>query len=150
MNRFSQILYDLGLAIDASLHVDPNGVCQLNYENLLSVQLQYLEPKEQLLIATFLCEVPPGKYREKLFGSCLIQNGEYPMMGTFGFCERNNQLTYFFFISAIELTGEKLLLHLNSLIENSLRWKDAIENGKPLPTIEKPQEGEGGLFGLKP
>lgn len=149
MDRFSQILYDLGLAIDTSLYVDPNGVCQLNYKDLLSVQLQYLEPKEQLLMAAFLCEVPPGKYREKLFSSCLVHNGEHPNVGTFGFSERNNQLTYFSFISAIELTGDKLLVRLDSFVENGLEWKDAVENGKPLPTIDKPQEGEGGLFGLK-
>ena len=150
MDRFSQILYDLGEVINATLHIDQNGVCQLNYKDELSVQLQYLEPKELLLIATFLHEVPPGKYREKLFNSCLIHNGEYPRIGTLGYSERNNQLTFFEFLPATELTGEKLFAFLQTFFENALSWKEAVETGKPLPTTGKPHQGESGLFGLKP
>jgi len=138
MDRFSQILYDLELEIQTTLHIDSHGVCQLNFKDLLSLQLQYLEPKEQLLIAAFLCEVPPGKYREKLFGECLIYNGEKSNFGVLGYSERNNKLTYFLFTPSSGLTGEKLLACLDKFVENGLEWKEAVEYGKPLPTKTSP------------
>jgi len=150
MDRFSQILYDLGKEIQFELFVDANGVCELNYKDQLSIQLQYFEPKEQLLIATFLCEVPPGKFREKLFLQALIHNDEFPRVGTLAFSERNNQLTFFEFLPAVELSGEKLFEFLNQFVENALPWKEAVEFGKPLPTAGRPNQGDNGLFGLKP
>lgn len=150
MDRFSQILYDLGKEIQTDLFVDTNRVCQLNYKDQLSIQLQYLEPKELLLVAAFLCEIPPGKFREKLFRESLIHNDEFPRVGTLAFSERNNQLTFFEFVPAVELTGEKLFVFLETFVENALPWKEAVETGKPLPTAGKPNQGDNGLFGLKP
>lgn len=135
MDRFSQILYDLGKELNIDLHVDQNRVCQINYRGTLHFQLEYLEPKEELLLAAFLCDVPPGKYRETLFHHCLVYNGIFPRVGTFGYSQKNNQLTYFTFIAAANLTGEKLSTHLEQFIQSALQWKDAVEGGKPLPTI---------------
>ena len=149
MDRFQQILYDLGKEIDVELYPDQNQICQINYHDQIHLQIIYEEAKERIMLATFICDVPPGKYREKLLKAALIQNGEYPRAGTFAYSERNNKLTLFTYTPAFELTGEKLHKKLDALIELASVWKDAVENGKPLPA---PSTGSGsgeGMFGLK-
>lgn len=148
MNRFEEILYDLGKEVGVDLYPDQNRICQINYQDTLHLQLQFDESRVRVLIATFICEVPPGKYREKLFKETLKSNGEYPRLGTFGYSEQNNMLTLFEYLPAAGLTGEKLFKTLEQFIEKSLLWQDAVVNGKPLPTIEKPSSG-GSMFGLK-
>lgn len=150
MDRFSQILYDLGKELMTTLYIDPNGVCQINYKEQLHFQLQYQEAKEQLLVAAFLCEVPAGKYREKLFRQSLVHNGHFPKVGTLAYSERNNQLTFFEFLPVFNLTGEALSTFLETFVKHALEWKQAVENGTPLPTSGSQNQGGEGLFGLKP
>ncbi len=149
MDRFAQILYDLSKELDVDLYPDQNRICQLNYHDELHIQIQYDEPKEQVLLATFVCEVPPGKYREKLLRAGLINNREYPRPGTLSYSEKNNKLTLFEYVFAPNLTGEKLLKVLQAFIEKAKTWKDAVENGRPLP-IKPPKGGGKSMFGMKP
>lgn len=153
MDRFSQILYDLSLEVGGGvkLFIDEHRVCQLNYDDQLHLQLHYDEAKEQLMIASFICDVPPGKYREKLLKATLIANGEFPRMGTFGYSERNNKLTLFHYVSSEKASGEEVFKTLNAFIEKGLEWKNAVEGGLPLPQVGKgPKESGDSMFGLKP
>ncbi|NGX46258.1 MAG: hypothetical protein K940chlam2_01446 [Chlamydiae bacterium] len=148
MDRFSQILYDLGQVLEEPLYIDENRVCQLNYKDELDLQIQFEEGKEQLLIGIFLCEVPPGKYREKLLKEALMTNGEYPRLGTLAYSERNNMLTFFELLPAAGLTGEKLFEWLEKFVERGKEWKAAVESGNPLPS-PKSSNGSGGMLGIK-
>ncbi|NGX58996.1 MAG: hypothetical protein KR126chlam3_00140 [Chlamydiae bacterium] len=149
MDRFSQILYDLGKQIDSSLYPDPNRICQLNYQDELHIQIQYDEPKEQIFLASFICDVPPGKYREKLLRAGLVSNNEYPRVGTLSFSEKNNKLTLIEYVPAPNLSGEKLFKILQEFIEKAKTWKDAVENGRALP-IKPPKGDNEKIFGMKP
>lgn len=149
MDRFRQILYDLGKEIGIDLYPDSNGICQLNYKDKLHIQIHYEEGKERLMIATFVCECPPGKYREKLLKEALKSNGEYPRIGTLAYSERNNQLTLFEYLYAAGLRGETLFNTLKKFVEKTFLWKDAVETGKPLPTSGKTTKGNS-MFGLEP
>lgn len=151
MDRFAQILYDLGKEIGVDLYPDPNRICQVNYDEKLHLQLQYDETKEMLLIATFVCEVPAGKYREKLLKEGLAHNREYPRIGTLAYSERNNQLTLFENLHAPGLKTQALFDFLVEFVEEALAWKDAVENGRPLPTSQGSKEtGGDNIFGMKP
>jgi len=137
MDLFAQILYDLGTEIGVDLYPDVNRICQINYHDELHIQLQYDEAKEQILIASFLCDIPPGKYREKLLKEALINNGDYPRIGTLAYSERNNKLTLFEYVPSSNLTGQNLFNILEKFIEKGHLWKDAVENGRPLPSGSK-------------
>ena len=152
MDRFSQILYDLSEEIGGhlKLYIDANGICQLNYKDILKLQLSYDEATEELLILSFICDVPPGKYREKLLKAALIANGAMPRIGTFGYSERKNQLCLFSYLPSEGATGETVFNTLQEFIEEALKWKDSVENGKPLPIAPStPKQGDTGVFGLK-
>lgn len=133
MDRFAQILYDLGKEMGVDLYPDQNRICQLNYRSELHIQLKYEENKQQLVISTFLCEIPPGKYREKILRAGLISNQEYPRIGTLSYCERKNQLTLFEVLFAPTLKGGQLLKVLLAFIEKGKNWKEAIERGGSFP-----------------
>lgn len=149
MDLFGQILFDLGKEIGVDLYPDVNRICQLNFRDELHIQLQFEEVKEQILIACFLCDVPPGKYREKLLKEALISNSEYPRIGTLAYSERNNKLTLFAYVSTINLTSSALFKTLEQFIDKGLLWKEAVEKGTPLPTPAEKGKG-GSIFGLKP
>jgi len=150
MDRFADILFELGKEIGTELVPDQNRICQLNYMDELHIQLQYDDGKESILIAAFLCDVPPGKYREKLFKEALKSNGDYPRIGTLAYSERNNQLTLFETIPAVELKSDRLFKILQEFIAKANVWKDAIKNGKPLPTASGEINSNDTPFGLKP
>ncbi len=149
MDLFAQILFDLGKEVGIELYPDTNRLCQLNFNDEFHLQLQLEEAKEQLLIAAFLCDVPAGKYREKLFNAALIHNHDFPHFGTLAYSERNNQLTLFQYLPVQDLTGEKLFKFLSEFIEMGKSWRDAVENGRPLPTQTKKGNNDS-MFGLKP
>lgn len=135
MDYFSELLYDLGREIGEALYPDSNRICQLNYHGQLHVQIEYFEPKQQLLIASFLCEIPPGKYREMLFKEALKTNDKYPRIGTLAYSERNNQLVLFAFLPTPSLNGRQLFHFIEQFIPKAMGWKEAVERGRPLPTI---------------
>lgn len=148
MDRFSQLLYDLGLEIGEKLYPDRNRICKINYRHLLHVQLEFNDSKEQLLIALFLCDVPPGKYRETLLKEALKANDEFPRIGILSYSDRNNQLALHDNLDAQHLTGPKLFQFLEAFLKKGLAWKEAVEKGLPLPSPQAGPTG-GSIFGLK-
>lgn len=147
MDRFSQILYDLGKEMNTDLYPDQHRLCQLNWQDQLHIQLEYEEAKERLLIGTFLCDVPPGKFREKIFREALKSNAAFPRIGTLAYSDRNNKLTLFEYVYADNLRSDKLFQLLQQFINKAHQWKEAIEKNRPLPGItEKPMKDDS-IFG---
>lgn len=150
MDRFAQILFDLGKEIGTELYPDENRICQINYMDEIHLQIHYDEAIGQLLFASFLCDVPPGKYREKLLRAALRSNGEFPRLGTLAYSERNNKLTLFEYVSAANIQSAKLLQFLQSFIEKAATWKNAVEKGLPLPVTPPKNNKDSSMFGLQP
>lgn len=135
MDYFSALLYDLGREFGEALYPDSNGICKLNYQGILHVQLEHFEQKKQILIASFLCEVPPGKYRELLFKEALKVNDKFPRIGTLAYSERNNQLTLFAFLPTFQLNAVQLFRFIEQFFLKALGWKEAVERGTPFPNL---------------
>lgn len=150
MDRFAEILFDLGKEMGSDLYPDEHRVCQLNYNDKLTVQILYDAFKEQLLIGAFLAEVPPGKYRESLLRAGLIHNAEEGSIGILAYSERNNQLTLYTTFHAVSAQAGPLHKLLLAFIDEALKWKTAVEKGGALPTKELPESSEKTMFGLKP
>jgi len=150
MDRFSEILYDLGKEIGVDLYPDENRICQLNYDGKLHLQIQYDETKDLLLFASFLIEVPAGKYRETLFKEALKSNAQYPRIGTLAYSGRNNQLTLFAYYPRKEHSIIKVFEFLKQFIDKGVAWKEAVAQGGTLPSSSESAPPRGGMFGLKP
>lgn len=136
MDRFANLLADLGALINVPLHPDPKRGCRLNIDNQLHIQITEDEPKDRLLIAAFVCDIPPGKFREKVLLETLKENNLYPRLGTFAYSERNNKLGLFSYVYYPGLTGDNFADFLGVFIEKIFTWKTGVETG------QLPQRGQ--------
>ena len=135
MDRFEEILKTLSPLIGAPLHPDSRGACKLNIRNLLHVQLEFNPKEETILLATFLKEIPPGKFRENILKDALRANWPYPKNGTLCYCSENNQLTLFTYVSIIQLTAPHLFEILNAFIAKAESWKIVADTGNTATLI---------------
>lgn len=148
MEKFPALIYDLGKIWEVDLYAEKGLFCRINYKQEFFLQLEYEEAKERILIATFLTDVPPGAYRERLFKSALKSNEMSSEYGILCYSDKNNKLTLFNYLSAIDLTGEKLAQYLEKFIKKAHEWKEAVERGGALPVaLAEPKLGSP--FGLK-
>ena len=58
-DRFEELLKELGSEFGISLHPDKRGACKLRVNEAFHVQLECDPAQENLLIACFICEIPP-------------------------------------------------------------------------------------------
>ena len=133
MDKFQELLWDLGEIIQLPLHIDKNLACNLLLDENLEVQMQLDNHGENFLICAFLADVPPGRFRENVLKEALKVNGHYQPFGTFAFYEKKNMLILQQFLPVEKLSGEKLAEHLEIFLEEAEEWRKAIENGTTAP-----------------
>lgn len=136
MDRFAILIDDLGGLIDVPLHVDSHRTCVLVVDHKLHVHIKEEENKDRLLVATFVSEVPPGKFRENILKESLKENDSFPRLGTFSYSDRNNQLAFCSHISLANLDGHKFADFLEKFLEKSFSWRTGIE------TANLPKRGQ--------
>jgi len=133
MDRFQELLWDLGELIEIPLHVDKNHACNLLLDDKLEIQLQMDPREENLIIWAFLHEIPPGRFRENVLKDALKVNGEFHPFGSLAYYEKKNMLILHNFVPAEALSGEKLMEKLEKFIEEAEEWRSAIERGGTSP-----------------
>lgn len=149
IDRFEELLHELSKELTIALHPDRIGACTLIIEDGPSVQLECDKTPGNLLIGSFLCEIPPGKFRENILRDALKANDPFPENGILAYCEGNDQLLLFSSHPMTELTGPKLSNLLHLFIEKAIQWRTAVETNTTstlLPSTSKPSSG---MFGLR-
>jgi hypothetical protein len=146
MDRFQEFLNQLSPLVHVPLYADKKRAVRLTINHTVHIQIEDEEPKDRLLLATFVAEIPPGKYRENLLKEGLKANALYPRLGTFAYSERNNQLTMFEYFPYLGLTGPKLADSLAVFIEKTLLWRGAIERGV-MPSAREEIKIDRAVFG---
>jgi hypothetical protein len=136
VDKFAILIDELGTLIQVPLQLDHRRHCALSINGELHIQMSEEETKETLLIATFIGEVPPGKFREILFKEALKENNLFPRVGTFSYSERNNQLAFVSSLPFAGLHGNALTDFLETFIEKALSWKTGLATG------QLPQRGQ--------
>ena len=150
MERFDEFLKEVGTLLGVPLHPDKNRACKMSINNVLHIQIEEDATKEKLLIACFLCDIPPGKFRENILREALKSNDFYPRTGTLSYSERNNKLACFEFLSWHNLTAQKFLDFFAKFIEKADNWRVAVESGQTAPIKEKTQtQTSPNIFGIK-
>lgn len=150
MDRFEELLKELEKIYNVSLHPDKNRACLLNVNNVLHVQIEIDSSKDRVLVAVFICDVPPGKFRELCLKEALKTNDYFPRIGTLGFSERNNKLTLHDFLPLATLHGQQLGEYLNDFIAKADLWRTSVERGTLPEGTAKAESGKTFPFGLKP
>lgn len=146
---FQQLLDELGNLCGQSLHLDKNLACTINIDYHLNVQLKMDTLQERLLVATFIGEVPPGRFREDIFQAALKSNHKTDRVAILAYSSKNNQLMAYDYLPLMRLTGEILVTYLEKLGVFLNEWRKGIESGQ-LPSISTPSASKlPSPFGLK-
>lgn len=139
MDRFQEILWDLGEEIDVPLHVDTNNACKIVLDDDLSIQLEVDRAGERLLIVAFVAEIPPGRFRENLLKETLKINAMQNRSGIFAYIEKINMLVLFHFLTLETVKAEMLADFLELFSKEAGTWRSSISMGTPLPSEEMKQ-----------
>lgn len=150
MERFTELINQLAETLSADLYPDRNGVCLISFDDVIRVQLEPDSRGQNMIISTFICEVPPGKLRENILKDALKANGPFPVNGTIAYSERNNHLVLFAILPFENLNGKKCADFLNTFIEKASQWHKAIETGNTAQLAPTSQKTTTNVFGLKP
>lgn len=151
IDRFEELLKELSAELGVALHPDRRGACKLKINDILHIQLECDAQQENLLIASFICEIPPGKFRETILKDALKSNGPFPLNGTLSYSERNNQLALFALLRLSNLNGKTLADFLIAFIEKANNWRVGVETGNTAPLVaSQAKTASSNIFGLKP
>ena len=129
MNPFEQYIQELNRILGISLYAEKGYLCKLIIEGSLKLQLEHEPAEERILIASFLCELPPGKFREDVLKEALKANDSLNREGIFAYSGTNNSLVYFLYFSDT-LPSDQLAKTLLQFIEIAKKWKTAVETGQ--------------------
>jgi hypothetical protein len=150
IDRFAELLLNLSAELDIDLCPDKHGACKLVLDNGLHAQMEIDTRQESLLLATFICEIPPGKFRENILKDALKSNSPFPENGTLAYSARNNQLTLFAYLHLHSLTGRALAEFLQAFLDKAHQWRTGVDTGNTSHLIHPTSKPPSGLFGLKP
>lgn len=150
IDRFEDLLKELGVEYGIPLHPDRIGACKLKVNDQFHVQLECDPRQENLLVATFICDIPPGKFRENILKDSLKANAAPHEMGTLAYSDRNNKLALFHYLPLPDLNGHKLADFLAKFVEKAAQWKTGVETGNTAQLVAFSPKSSGGMFGLKP
>lgn len=132
MDRLSHLIEELSALIDVPLQLDHRRICSLRIDHSLLVELKE-EENDRLLIATFLGEMAPGKFRETLFKEALKENDSLNRIGTLCYVERNNQMALFTYRDMEGLRGDLLADTLEPFLERAFAWRRCLDTGEIPP-----------------
>lgn len=148
IDRFEELLHELGAELALPLHTDKVGACTLKINGAPDVQLECGRLPGILLMAAFISEIPPGKYRENILKDALKANASPSQYGILGYSERNNQLALFSFISMAEINGKTLCSLLDLFIDKVMQWRSSVETGTTASLVSTSSQTRSGMFGL--
>jgi hypothetical protein len=144
MNFFEEIIKKLGQLLGTTLYAEKGYLCKLRIEGSLKVQIEHEVPEERILIASFLSELPPGKFREDLLKEALKANHSLEQLGIFAYSPKNNSLTYFLYVSD-KIDFEDFARQFSQWLEIAKQWKSAIETGNIHQLAKSPSSFFGRL-----
>lgn len=147
-DRFEELLQELSVEFGLPFHPDRRGACKLKINDSFHVQLECDAPQENLLIAAFICEIPPGKFRENILKDALKSNGPFPTIGTLSYAERNNQLALYATLRLSNLNGKILADFLTAFVEKAGSWRLGVETGNTANLLPQQAKRSGSIFGL--
>ena len=133
MERFAELLREMGPLFGASLFPDRRGHCNLNINDSFRVYIENESEHQRLLIGAFVCDIPPGKFRENVLKEALKANGTFPRTGIFAYVRKKNQLALYTYAYTDILNGKLLAQQLRTFIAFALTWKQAIDSGQAAP-----------------
>lgn len=151
ISQFDELIKELGTLINIELGIDGNDACLITYPEGADIQLELSEDDRDVVLGSFLGEVPAGRFREDLFQAALQANGSPGRsIGILCFLERSDQLCLYDRVGADQLTASKLKDAINTFRATASDWQEAIENNQVPDMGGGIRTSGGGMFGMRP
>lgn len=150
MNPFEDLIRALGIQMGLALKVDSHQSCLLRYPDGLTCQIELTGGADEVMLGSFLGELPPGPFRDKALIQAMQVNGlTITPRGILAFSPKKGGLILFMKVPLSSLTGEKLHHLLMGFVAHAGAWYSGIKGGV-VPTIEEesaaaPKTGHPGL-----
>lgn len=136
INRFEELLQELGKELHLNLHIDRSNACSIQIHEAITIQLQLDMSQENLWLFSKVVEIPPGKFRENVLKEALKSNAlAEPRVGIFGYIATSNHLALFQKYPLDILNGTRLASFFGSFLEMAATWQKAISSGQTAPMI---------------
>lgn len=146
MDRFSEILSELGSILGISLVEDKYQACSILIPPL-TIQLQLDPTQEHLILFTKIIDLPPGKFRENVLTEALKMNGlPDPRVAIFSYIGKTNHLAIHQTYPLSFINGEKLSGIFGAFFELGESWHTSIQQGRAGPA----SSGTSIPFGMRP
>lgn len=150
IDRFTELITELGAFLGLPLFVDRHGACTLQVHGKARIQMQMDPSHKNLLIASIAIEVPPGKFRENVLKDALKTNQlPDPRPAIVGYLPMNNHLTLHQSFPLDILDGKRLAAYFGAFMTETESWIEAIQSGKTAPLFFAPENPPPHPFGLR-
>ncbi|MES2199917.1 MAG: hypothetical protein V4489_07100 [Chlamydiota bacterium] len=128
MNKFEMLIQELGQILGISLEAEQGSLCKMFIKEKVHLQIEYDEEFERIILACFVCEVPPGKFREDTLTAALKANYIDSSLGSFSYVESTQTLILQLYLPS-SVAAPLLGTLLQQFTEKAIDWKEAIEHG---------------------
>jgi hypothetical protein len=137
MSQFEELIQKLGTILDISLQAEKETLCKMLFDGV-TVQIEHLSSTDEVLIISYLCEVPPGAFRIETLVKALRENGSPHAFGSFSFLDKHSSLVLELHLPS-SITAEALSDHFYQFIAKARDWKEAVLQGN-LSLVSSPSK----------
>ncbi len=127
MNKFEDLLKELGLLLGSNLFPDEHSTCMILFNNGIKIQIELDKSSEFLIIGSSLGELPPGNYREQILIEAL-KNNLFTEAGIFAFSLKKTALILFVKKPFDEINAQSLYDLLSAMNKKALPWITALKD----------------------
>lgn len=128
MSKFSDLLSPLGSILGTHLEPEQDTLCKIRMKDGVSVQLEYEENGDRLLLVSLLSELPPGKFREEALLAALKANYLDTSLGSFAYVDAKQTLAMQLFLPG-SISPALLATLLQQFTEKGVSWQTAVTQG---------------------
>jgi len=128
MNAFSILIQELGNILGSPLQAENDIACKILMKDRLSLQIEYDEPTQQILIVAFITKISSGAFLEDVLKAALQYNHTDHSLGAFSYLP-SSQYLVLQSQQPLSITAPLLSALLQQIFNTSCQWKDAIEEG---------------------
>lgn len=152
MASFEELMEGLSEKVNRDLQIDKNGRVVLRIKDQINIQFEVDKTREEILIAAFVEELPPGKFREHILRDALKANSLYPEKHSIlSYMQKENYLMIHQKFSMDQVTFEKFYESIQNISLRAFSWYEAIDNGRSCPDeeITTTESSKGSIFGIQ-
>lgn len=126
MNKFELLIQELGQILGITLQAEQGSLCKVFIKEKVHLQIEYDEAAERIILACFIVEIPPGKFREDVLTAALKANYIDSSLGSFSYADSIQTLILQLYLPS-SVAAPFLGTLLQQFTEKAISWKEAIE-----------------------